>query len=477
MFVRKFEGDTLEEALNGVKRELGPNAIILKTLTNKGVRGAFKKKRIEITAAISETDYVKKAKVDSVLSEDQKNDFYNSKSENINKMINNYSGQEKQVASPGYGSMGLNKIASTVRNAASSTSTKVKSGLDDFLNSPPVMDEHTMQPYESTNNSVHDFLGSEETHSTPTQSFTETPIAPVPQPNLELKHELKQWQNKVEYLEQKLTELSQNMIIGQTIENKDDGKFGLKSLRQTLKAVDLEDRIINTILKKAQFELNQDELEDEDTTYEFALREINSMILTKMPLFSSVENNSSITILVSDVACGQSAMALKLASLIKDSEILTVTNTPSNTGTFSSEVLGINVHNATSLSQAISIIRKVEKENRNIIIDFRLDNSQMDETKNYIDSLKRSFRNIEILVNISAIHSEIFNRRIIAKYKLLADGIIINHVDLCMSFGSLINVHCHTPDLPFVFFGTGKSAPKDIEHATSERLVSGLFKL
>ena len=60
MYVRKFEADTIEEALKDIKRELGPDAIILKTLTNKGLKGAFKKKRIEITAAISEKTYTKK---------------------------------------------------------------------------------------------------------------------------------------------------------------------------------------------------------------------------------------------------------------------------------------------------------------------------------------------------------------------------------------------------------------------------------
>lgn len=36
MFVKKFEADTLEEFLQAVKSDLGPDAIILKTITNKG---------------------------------------------------------------------------------------------------------------------------------------------------------------------------------------------------------------------------------------------------------------------------------------------------------------------------------------------------------------------------------------------------------------------------------------------------------
>ena len=76
MFVKKFEADTIDEALKAVKAELGPDAIILKTITNKGLKGAFKKKRIEITAAVSEKNIEKKAKVDKVLNNDQKKDFY-----------------------------------------------------------------------------------------------------------------------------------------------------------------------------------------------------------------------------------------------------------------------------------------------------------------------------------------------------------------------------------------------------------------
>lgn len=48
MFVKKFEADTLEEALKAVKLELGPDAIILKTITNNGLKGAFKKRGLKL---------------------------------------------------------------------------------------------------------------------------------------------------------------------------------------------------------------------------------------------------------------------------------------------------------------------------------------------------------------------------------------------------------------------------------------------
>ena len=87
MYVRKFEADSLEEALKSIKQELGPDAIILKTITNKGLKGAFKKKKIEITAAISEKNYTKKARVDKVLTTGQKESFYSGNSSYISNIL------------------------------------------------------------------------------------------------------------------------------------------------------------------------------------------------------------------------------------------------------------------------------------------------------------------------------------------------------------------------------------------------------
>ena len=124
MFVKKFEGESLDETLQSVKRELGPDAIILKTITNKGLKSAFGKSRIEITAAISEQNYEKKSKVDHVLSEPQKEEFYKAPASRINNMIDDYNTNSSQPTKKagGYGSMGLNKVVNTIgvanKNAA-----------------------------------------------------------------------------------------------------------------------------------------------------------------------------------------------------------------------------------------------------------------------------------------------------------------------------------------------------------------------
>lgn len=69
MQVKKFEAPTIQEALEVIKRELGPEAIILQTKTHKRGFGLMSKSSVEVTAAISERSLQKKAYVESRIPE------------------------------------------------------------------------------------------------------------------------------------------------------------------------------------------------------------------------------------------------------------------------------------------------------------------------------------------------------------------------------------------------------------------------
>lgn len=61
MQVKKFEAPTLQEALDTIKRELGPEAIILQTKQNRRGFGLMSKGSVEVTAAVSERAIEKKS--------------------------------------------------------------------------------------------------------------------------------------------------------------------------------------------------------------------------------------------------------------------------------------------------------------------------------------------------------------------------------------------------------------------------------
>lgn len=515
MFVKKFEADTLEEALKAVKYELGPDAIILKTITNNGLKGAFKKKRIEITAAISERSYEKKAKVDKVLNNDQKEAFYQKPASAIKESIAKYNNSPSAAASqnPGYGAMGLNKVVNTLAKGTASlgditnkTSSMIKNSLDEFLT------DGEESAFESDSNDDEPITyarpqnrgkyaeppqsgpAPRAARPAPVRAEMEDQVeissrreAPQAQPQNgagsvsreaynELKMEMRTQQHKIELLEQKILELSQNYQFNQKHLNEAKGIF---QLRTTLKTLDVDESHILDLIKKANYELAKEDLENPDIIFEFALKEMAGSINTNIPLFAKVDNGDPvITVLVSEAASGQSTMGMKIAVLKKDVVVIQYSQDAQNNAStdFAAQVFGIKVEKVQNFSEVVGLCRKATEAGKSVLVDVRLNSKYTDETKKFIETLKRGFQHVEVLATLSAIHSELYNRKIIARYKDVVDGVIISHVDLCMNFGALFNVHKAHNKLPLKFFGTGPVVPDDIEGATAERLMAGLFQ-
>ena len=498
MFVKKFEADTLEEALKAVKVELGPDAIILKTVTNNGIKGAFKKKRIEITAAISERSFEKKAKVDKVLNNDQKEAFYQKPASTIKETITKYNNNDGNAS--GYGSIGLNRVVNTLAKGSagladmtSKTSSLIKNSLDDFLtdseesgfdidsgDETPVRSSHNSGKYSEPPQPRQQPRKFAEEHAEPVRA----PQASQPAPSnsvsreaySELKLELKTTQHKLELLEQKILELSQNYQFNQKHLNEAKGIF---QLRTTLKTLDVNEAHILELIKKANYQLSKEDLENPDVIFEFALQEMASSINTGIPLFAKIENGDPVvTVLVSEAASGQSTMGTKIAVLKKDVILIQYSQDAQNNAStdFAAQVFGIKVEKVQNFSEVVGLCRKAVEAGKSVLVDVRLNSKFSDETKKFVETLNRGFQHVEVLCTLSAIHSELYNRKIIARYKDVVDGVIISHVDLCMNFGALFNVHKAHNKLPLKFFGTGPVVPDDIEGATAERLMSGLFQ-
>jgi flagellar biosynthesis protein FlhF len=506
MFVKKFEADTIEDALKAVKFELGPDAIILKTITNNGIKGAFKKKKIEITAAISEKNFEKKAKVDKVLNTEQKEAFYQKPATSIKDSIQKYNNVDASRESGSYGNLGLNKVVNTLSKGTASladvtskTSNMLKNSLDDFLTTEDEVSDYdddsadvSHSYYQSKNRGKYSeppqskpkaklafknevISEEEEEVSRPSQSIPNVPSVPR-EIYQELKQEIRTQQHKIEALEKKILEMSQNFHAHP--KNVNEAR-GLYQLRTTLKTLDIDDALILDVIKKANYELSKDELENPDVLFEFALKEMTGSVNTGMPLFAKVESGEPVvTVLISEAASGQSTMGMKIAVLKKDVVVIQFAqDVHANESTdFAAQVFGIKIEKVQNFSEVVGLCRKATEAGKSVLLDLKLSNKFLDETKKFIETLKRGFHHVEILCTLSAIHSELYNRKIIARYKDCVDGVIISHVDLCMNFGAIFNVHKAHNKIPLKFYGTGPVVPDDIEGATAERLMAGLFQ-
>jgi flagellar biosynthesis protein FlhF len=72
MELKKFEAPTLAEALQVVKRELGPEAVILSTKNKKSAWGLMNKTSVEVTAAVDPSALNRKKAAENRLTEDQR---------------------------------------------------------------------------------------------------------------------------------------------------------------------------------------------------------------------------------------------------------------------------------------------------------------------------------------------------------------------------------------------------------------------
>tara|TARA_R110000868_G_scaffold298978_2_gene559209 strand:- start:761 stop:2170 length:1410 start_codon:yes stop_codon:yes gene_type:complete len=465
MHVRKFEAETLEQALKDIKRELGPDAIILKTISNAGIKGAFKKSKIEITAAISEKSYTKKARVDSVLDQGQKDSFYGNQAGHISNMIDRHDQTHTashQSSPSGYGKAALNRSVRT-------TVEKIKGGLDDFLSLGT--NEVAAPKAQVEEDDRHDDFEAALNNERPSRQAQE-PVerarpAPAAAPVASSYDD-----GKVEELERKLWELTRNM---ERIEKKEPE--GIYQLRTILRSLDVSDAAIQDIIRGAMFELSKEETQDADIVLEYALRMMMGDIKTAMPLFSSAEASDSpvVTVLISESSCGQSAMARKIAAL-KEGSVL-VRNAEVENRPFTERVLDITVQGAQGVPEIIAQTRKALEAKKNVFIDFRNTSEEVQEVKRFVDGLRRSFDKVEVLVCLSAIHAELYNRKIAARYQGIANGAVVSHLDLCLNFGAIYNVSRDHQKMPLKFFGTGEVVPDDIESATAERILAGMFQL
>lgn len=467
MYVRKFEAESLDEALSNIKRELGPDAIILKTTTNKGLKGAFSKNKIEITAAISEKNYTDKLNVDNVLSSDQANSFYKDNAKNISKTIQNYN--QTSLGPAGYGKAGLNRNVQTT-----SIENFSKPSLDDFLDAPSeAIEEKSDIHFEQQRSAM---VESREpiVEERGIQAKKERePIAEVPTPAIseKMSSEIEQ---KILGLEEKLFGLKSELDKVSKRE-----AVGIFQLRQNLSSLDISPKFISNLIKNALFELATDDLENVDIVFDFALREMHKKINTEMPKFSLIDNQGEIgpVMFISDTTCGQSTMIEKIVSMRKDGVIICVESISNNKKKVADTILEIEKIYVQSLAEAISESRKQTESGKVVFIDLKTTRMDNDAVKKFIEGVKRSFVNVEVLVSLSAIHSEVYNRKVLNKYKSLADGMVVSGIDMCLNFGSLFNIFETFGKVPVKFFGTGEVIPDDIESATAERVLAGLFEL
>jgi flagellar biosynthesis protein FlhF len=465
MYVKTYESDSLDKALKDIKQDLGPEAIILKTKTNKGLKGVMSKSKIEITAGITEKDYTKKLKVDNVLEDkNMKEEFYNYSSKYISKKYNEF--DDAKSSEGGYGKIGLNKSIKKKNENENDTPAKnntneIKSNinLDNFLSG---------KPKEILINNNENLIDNDQNNIELMEN--NTPIERNIKASLDqsyLDDSIKQHEKKLEDLETKIFELMNENKLNQ-LNNQKSVVFA----RKFMTSIGLCEKYIQGFIKNILMDLKEEHTDNLDYMYEEIIKDINSNIK-----ISDNKNPSNINILISENSCGQQSMAHKIAKE-NGSQLIVLSEdrTNQNKKEFTESMINKNVIHLTTIQELMIELRKFEKSNQSIIVDCKISSKDTNKTTLFIEGLKRSYKNVEVSLCLSSINSENYNLYITNKYNKLIDNLIFTFLDSCLDWGAIFNVS-YIHNRPISYFGTGEYIPKDIEIATKERLISNLFQL
>ncbi|OFZ67925.1 MAG: hypothetical protein A2328_08395 [Bdellovibrionales bacterium RIFOXYB2_FULL_36_6] len=393
-------------------------------------------------------------------------------------MISSYSLHAKDVPkrpaaaiNNSYGNLGLNKppLAKNI--------SEVSAGLDSFLsqkshNEKPVLhsQKNSFDQVNSDEDLDHDSFEVEKgaRDQNPTSAAYQTVKNDFSRDDFEKQ------KRKIEELESKLSEIVKKVDKFSRIE-----PSGLYQLRTTLRSLDITEQYIQKLIRKATFEFKEEDLSNDEMIFEFALREMLHSISVEMPLFSSLDSDKRpvVTVLISETSSGQSTMVMKLGSLKKNSVVIrNVKVCDELKKSISEQLLNIEIINVSSIAEIMSETRKNIEKGKSVFIDYKNFQKEFNETKKFVEGLKRSFDHVEILVSLSAIHSELYNKKVLSTYKTLVDGLIYSHLDLCLNFGAIFNALEGEKAIPAKFFGTGPVMPDDIEAASAERILDSIFK-
>jgi flagellar biosynthesis protein FlhF len=463
MHVRKFQGETIEETLKQIKSELGPDAIILKTTTNRGLKGAFKRSRVEVTAAITEKTYLKKATLESAVGNENKNTLSEQPASYLSGLIDDYDKRTSRVEGRrnkvGYGKLGLNKrvndkseldafLGSEKNNQRDQTSRSSTSSVNEFIsNSPSVSrnDSDLDSEYFEINREVKEesIIEKEDVNS---------------QEIINLNRELNQLKELVNEISLKDVE--------QKIDNKIEEKHFIKSIYTLLKASGLNEAFLHEHIKDFVAQ-NCDGTEDE------LIDHVIQKIQTNLKIDSTDFNAASpgVNLLMGTSNSGQSLMTRKLAALEKGAELIIFGEEEEK---FSRKISGVVTHHTTSIAEAISIARKVVEKGNNIFIDINTSRFETEEVSSLHDYCSNNFEVFRTFITLSSIHSESYNLRFIKKYKKFGASINFTHTDLCLDWGSMFNC-MYLENLPISYLGNGININGDLDKISDEALLNNLL--
>jgi flagellar biosynthesis protein FlhF len=466
MQVKKFEARTMKEALEMVKSQLGPDAIILSARDNNRSFGLVGEGSVEITAAVSEDTLQKKKFVESRLREEDKQKLNNSSArmqkQIISNMVNKYTKDKAD------------------REPRQVTSTRYIEIADDG--------DHAHMASDRIRGAAQRAWSAMQGDGTliPTEGYITQAPAPAPQKfstPVQTSPEIQTLKGEIAALKQVISQFNQipqSMAAGRH-PGADYGLcFEVSPMFEKLVAAGIAEEIAAEILTQAQDQMPALKLKNKALVEAWTAK----TILTTTNIVTD-KKTARVQMFVGPAGSGKTASLIKLAShyvVRENKKVALVTTDTMKVGAADqmriyAQILNVPfaiVRNKTDWQKIFAQLSTYDY----VLVDFAgLSLRSMDEISLIRSLMPPDDWEARVHLVLSCLAKDSDLTEIGKRYKVTGfQDVIFTGIDESSQHGSIYNFMKRFA-IPLHSFGLGSRVPEDYEMATKERILDLLFKI
>lgn len=475
MQVKKFEARSMKEALEMVKRQLGPDAIILSARDHGNRFGLVGDGSVEITAAVSEETLQKKRFAESRMKPEIKEKFLASPARRqrqiMDQFVDSYQKQERAQARPSSNTRYVD-IHDDREVEANVAETRIKDAAS------KAWDALRMHGGEPEARAIRETETPRQTQAKTSPVVTATPAAPAtpayPADYLALKSEL-------ESLKKVFSEFNK---VPQSFAGSHPGSqhgltYDFSACFEKLMQAGIKEELVVELLTEAQEGLPKAKHKSRGLIEGWVAKRI----LDSTEVVAE-KSKSRVHCFVGPRGSGKSSSLIKMASqavIEKHKSVAILTADNFKVGAVDqmriySQILNVPfgiVKKAQDWKYFLEQLRDVDM----IFCDFPGFSLRTSEELSLLKSLLPMNVGIESHLVLSAVSKESEVEEICQRYQQVSfDSFIFNHLDEANHHGSIYN-SMRMFGKPLHSFGIGPRLPEDMEAATKERVLDLIFKL
>lgn len=501
MQVKKFEAPTIQEALDTIKRELGPEAIILQTKKHKRGFGLMSKDSVEVTAAVSERSLHKKQAVESKLKEPVKQSLGKMPSQRQADFIEKYGERPAQRNSSGIDPhLERASRAAQDRVEMSQRSAGAMAAGSARVATPPKAPPRAPVAQQYAQATSQHASAAQVTSPSPviTTKITATRYIDIDEPqaaphaaaNPNKLSQKMSVEEEVRYLKRMIEEMKDSQdardFSGTSAQASRGSALDAPAMQDAFDHLiinGLDKRLALNLVKSAAFELGDDRAQNPDDLLDQIAAEIMRQTEISTPL-PAKGGASSLIALVGPTGVGKTTTIAKIASdaLLRRGLKVGMINLDSykvaafdQLGTYA-KILNVpfrSVATADELKTAIHDFRSLDL----VLIDTTGRSQRDPESLKEMQNILQSVPEIRTQVVLSATTRDGELYDMASRFAIFRPlGIIVSKLDEATIYGSIFNVS-QKAKLPLLYFTTGQRVPEDIEEATPERVAALVLEI